>query len=269
MGSDVLGQQRRPRSSPCRACRSRTAGRGAPGTPPGSTPRLPSALAMPSIVRTVARPRDRPRSIDAGLDRRAVDVDDAGAALRRVAADVRAGQAEVVAQELDEQRAALDGAVHGATVHCQALPSSCKFLPEIRRSDAGPARTLGPAARPRHWTIGVEHDRGRGKRGARAIARAADSPRPSARADPAAGVGRTAVARSGRSALGRHSEDAASGRRRLPVRALPARRVPSPRSRIRPFSNDGVARTMCSPSPATQTQRSDIVAESLRSASVH
>ena len=38
----------------------------------------------------------------------AVDVDGARAAVARVAADVRAGQAEVVAQEVDEQEARLD-----------------------------------------------------------------------------------------------------------------------------------------------------------------
>ena len=54
----------------------------------------------------------------AGLYRVAVHMHDAGAALAGVAADMGAGQAEMFAQQLDEQRAAfhLDGlalAVHG------------------------------------------------------------------------------------------------------------------------------------------------------------
>ena len=44
----------------------------------------------------------------ARLDRPAVDVDGAGAALAGVAADVRAGEPELLAQRLDEQRAPLD-----------------------------------------------------------------------------------------------------------------------------------------------------------------
>ena len=53
----------------------------------------------------------------AGLHRDAVHVHDAGAALRRVAADMRAGQAEMVAQELHEQRAVLDLPRYGPPVH--------------------------------------------------------------------------------------------------------------------------------------------------------
>ena len=44
----------------------------------------------------------------ARLDGVAVEVDGAGAAVRRVAADVGAGQPEVVAQSVDEQQAGLD-----------------------------------------------------------------------------------------------------------------------------------------------------------------
>ena len=51
----------------------------------------------------------------ARLHRRAVQEDGAGAALARVAADVRAGETERVAQEMDEQQAGLDLAlVNGA-----------------------------------------------------------------------------------------------------------------------------------------------------------
>ena len=56
----------------------------------------------------------------AGLHRHAVHVDDAGAALRRVAADMRPGQAEMVAQELHQQRAVLDLARLGPAVHGDA-----------------------------------------------------------------------------------------------------------------------------------------------------
>ena len=44
----------------------------------------------------------------AGLDAAAVDQDGAGAALARVAADVRAGQEKVLAQEVDQEHARLD-----------------------------------------------------------------------------------------------------------------------------------------------------------------
>ncbi len=55
-------------------------------------------------IRAVAGRRQR----GAGLDRLAVDMDDAGAALRGVAADMRAGQAQILAQELHEQRSWID-----------------------------------------------------------------------------------------------------------------------------------------------------------------
>jgi hypothetical protein len=42
----------------------------------------------------------------AGFDGLAVDVDDAGAALAGVAADMRAGEAQLLAQQLDQQGAA-------------------------------------------------------------------------------------------------------------------------------------------------------------------
>jgi hypothetical protein len=52
----------------------------------------------------------------AGLDRLAVHPDDAHAAVARVAAPVGAGEAEVVAQEVDEQQPALDLPGHGVAV---------------------------------------------------------------------------------------------------------------------------------------------------------
>ena len=53
-------------------------------------------------------PFDLRREHVARLDRAAVDEHRAGAALRGVAADVRAGEGELVAQEIDEQRARVD-----------------------------------------------------------------------------------------------------------------------------------------------------------------
>ena len=56
------------------------------------------------------------REHGAGLDRAAVDVDHAGAALAGVAADMGAGEAEMLAQELDQERARLDLARHRLAV---------------------------------------------------------------------------------------------------------------------------------------------------------
>src|SRR4029079_2536323 len=52
----------------------------------------------------------------ARLDRAAVDVHRASAALRGVAADVRSGQLQLLAQELDEQRARIDRPADGLAV---------------------------------------------------------------------------------------------------------------------------------------------------------
>ena len=49
-----------------------------------------------------------------------VEMDDAGAALARVAADMGAGEAQGLAQELHEQRARLDVAGDGFAVHRHA-----------------------------------------------------------------------------------------------------------------------------------------------------
>src|SRR5690242_15477638 len=56
------------------------------------------------------------REHGACLDGNAVDMDDAGAALARIATDMRAGKAERFAEELDEKRARLDRAGHGLAV---------------------------------------------------------------------------------------------------------------------------------------------------------
>ncbi len=73
------------------------------------------SLARPSIVVTSA-PSACDREHGAGLDRAAIDVDHAGAALAGVAADMGAGEAEMLAQELDQQRARLDLARHRLAV---------------------------------------------------------------------------------------------------------------------------------------------------------
>ena len=52
----------------------------------------------------------------AGLDRPPVDVDGAGAALAGVAADVRPGQVEVLAQRLDQEASRLDVQLAGRPI---------------------------------------------------------------------------------------------------------------------------------------------------------
>ena len=69
-------------------------------------------------------PLDRPdlgsvrlnREHRAGLGALPVDVDRAGAAVARVAADVRAGQAEDVAKQVDEEQPRLDVGIAGLAV---------------------------------------------------------------------------------------------------------------------------------------------------------
>ena len=73
---------------------------------------------MPSMVVTLA-PVGLTGQHGAGLDRLAVDMHDAGAALAGVAADMGAGQAQVLAQELDEEGAVLDIGRDGLAVHRQ------------------------------------------------------------------------------------------------------------------------------------------------------
>ena len=63
---------------------------------------------------------DTDREDGAGLGRLAVEQNDAGAAVGRVASPVRAGQPERVAEEVDEQRAWLGRRGHLLPVHGQA-----------------------------------------------------------------------------------------------------------------------------------------------------
>ena len=82
-------------------------------------------------VGAVAGDRER----RAGLDRLAVDMDDAGAALRGVAADMRAGQAQVFAQELNQQRARINIGGNGLAVHRHRNLHHSRFPPnEFRAS---------------------------------------------------------------------------------------------------------------------------------------
>ena len=93
---------------------------------------MPSAAARPSIVSHLGAVRLQ-REHGAGLHRHAVDMHDAGAALAGVAADMGAGEPELLAQQLDQQRAALDLdrvllAVHrqGHLRHCAIPPWSSR-----------------------------------------------------------------------------------------------------------------------------------------------
>ncbi len=51
------------------------------------------------------------------FDRLAVDMDDAGAAIRCVATDMGACKPQIFPQEMDEQRAVLDGRAHLSAIH--------------------------------------------------------------------------------------------------------------------------------------------------------
>ena len=81
----------------------------------------------------------------ARLHRDAVDVDDAGAALGGVAADVGAGEAQALAEELDEEGPAFHLAGHRATVHGHGdfwhgfLPVVGPALPAMHRIRDGPS----------------------------------------------------------------------------------------------------------------------------------
>src|SRR6202020_282964 len=66
-----------------------------------------------SDLRAIAARREH----RARLDCAAVDVDDAGPALRGVASDMRAGQAQILPQELHEQRPRIDIRRRRAAVH--------------------------------------------------------------------------------------------------------------------------------------------------------
>jgi len=73
------------------------------------------------------------RQHGAGFDGLAVDMDDAAAALRRVAAHMRPGQAKLLTQQLHQEGAGLDGGLDGFTVHGERNGRHGKLL--ICRSD--------------------------------------------------------------------------------------------------------------------------------------
>src|SRR5579862_4375758 len=78
-------------------------------------------LAVPgkAFDRGDVRARRLRREHGAGLHRAPVHMHDAGAALAGVAADMRAGQSQLVAQEIDEQRAVLGLLRNRLAVHRQ------------------------------------------------------------------------------------------------------------------------------------------------------
>ena len=106
VGFGLRLQQVARRSGSCPACRSRTAGRASPRRPSWSGWSLPSS-ARPSIV-VIAAPSAWTASRVHDLTASPSSEHGAGAALARVAADVGAGQAQRLAQVVDEQEARLD-----------------------------------------------------------------------------------------------------------------------------------------------------------------
>ena len=120
-------------SSASPACRTRTGGRAARGSPaaPGRARRRPRATRRCGSRGPRHRREDRAR-----LDRLAVHQHDAGAAVRRVAAPVGAGQAGRLADEVDEQLPRLD-----SRETCSPLIVIETFM--IRPPDAGRARSRG------------------------------------------------------------------------------------------------------------------------------
>jgi hypothetical protein len=65
------------------------------------------------------------------LTERPLDVDDTGAAVAGIAADVRPGQLQLVAEQLDEERARLDHHRDLLAIHLQSDPThgSSKLMP--------------------------------------------------------------------------------------------------------------------------------------------
>ena len=90
------------------------------------------------------------RQHGAGFDRLAVDVNDAGAALRRVAADMRAGEPQILAQKLHQQRARIDVGGDGFAVHRQGngclLAAIGLLLRKFPKTSRLPAGSRSPAA---------------------------------------------------------------------------------------------------------------------------
>ncbi len=150
-GSGLRLQQVRRRHDHARACRTRTAARASPRTPSGAGGGSPS-VPMPSIVVT-----ELPSACDgehrAALHGPPVDMDRARAALAGVAADVRAGQVQVLPQDLDQEPPGLDIHLPALAIHLERdvlLGHRDDLLSPVGRgwrrgSGAGPAdRVLRP-----------------------------------------------------------------------------------------------------------------------------
>ena len=88
----------------------------------------------------------------AGLDRAAVHMHDAGAALAGVAAHMRAGQTQMLAQEFDQQRAAFDLATHALAIHLQG---NCRHSnhPPVRFPHPRPTTGVAPGRFLLRWEM--------------------------------------------------------------------------------------------------------------------
>jgi len=84
---------------------------------------------MPSMVVTL-EPEACPGQYRAGFDGPAVDMHDTGAALAGIAADMGAGEVEILAQDMDQQRPVLDFDRDGLAVHRQFDCRHVLFLPD-------------------------------------------------------------------------------------------------------------------------------------------
>ena len=115
-GSPAAAGRRAPA---CRACSSRTAGRAPRGRPAASACSTPPC-SRPSTVSTLGAIALH-REHGAGLDRHAVEVDRAGAAVRGLAADVRPGVRQALAQRVDQQLARLHRHVDGLAVELETI----------------------------------------------------------------------------------------------------------------------------------------------------
>ena len=220
----VLGEQRdASASSP--ACRSRTGARAPPGSPPGSG----GASAPAASPSTVVSSRPSAWTANTVQDFTGTPSSEhrAGAAARRVAADVRAGQAERLAQEVDEQQPRLDVrrarlAVHrdGERTHDVPLLAASVVLGHLRLLLSGGTAASAAVRSPRsvktRTTLRLYSALPRtSSRGSRGLGREARRPRRSPR----------------RRAPRRASASSAARARRLrgptPVSAMPGRARPS------------------------------------------
>src|SRR5919109_3208022 len=117
--------------------------------PEGLLERMQLALARETLDRRDLAPVGLDREHGARLHREPVEVDRAGAAERRVAADLRPGEAEVVAEEVDEQRPGLDLRLVPDAVDGQCYRYHPVLLSDERRLElaqaAGTAEVVGRA----------------------------------------------------------------------------------------------------------------------------